>query len=79
MKAIKDFDLLVDSGDGHGAGRRYGQCKLMDFFVRNLPDEQTLRGTQSKKGALEMPRRKVNNRSIARNFPEMKRCRCAIN
>ncbi len=39
IKAGKDFDLLFVPGGGHGAGGRYGQRKLMDFFVRNLLDE----------------------------------------
>ena len=41
IKADKQFDLLVVPGGGHGAGGRYGQRKLMDFFVRNLMDEAT--------------------------------------
>jgi dipeptidyl aminopeptidase/acylaminoacyl peptidase len=41
IKAGKDFDLLFVPGGGHGAGGRYGQRKLMDFFVRNLLDEPT--------------------------------------
>ena len=41
IKANKQFDLLVVPGGGHGAGGRYGQRKLMDFFVRNLKDETT--------------------------------------
>ena len=41
IKADKDFDLLFVPGGGHGAGGRYGQRKLMDFFVRNLLDEPT--------------------------------------
>jgi dipeptidyl aminopeptidase/acylaminoacyl peptidase len=41
IKAGKDFDLLVVPGGGHGAGGRYGQRKLMDFFVRNLLHEPT--------------------------------------
>jgi dipeptidyl aminopeptidase/acylaminoacyl peptidase len=41
IKAGKDFDLLVVPGGGHGAGGRYGQRKLMDFFVRNLLGEPT--------------------------------------
>jgi len=36
IKANKEFDLLFVPGGGHGAGGRYGQRKLMDFFVRNL-------------------------------------------
>jgi len=36
IKADKDFDLLLVPGGGHGAGGRYGERKLMDFFVRNL-------------------------------------------
>ncbi len=36
IKANKDFDLLFVPGGGHGAGGRYGERKLMDFFVRNL-------------------------------------------
>ena len=35
------LDLLFVPGGGHGAGGRYGQRKLMDFFVRNLLDEAT--------------------------------------
>jgi dipeptidyl aminopeptidase/acylaminoacyl peptidase len=41
IKAGKDFDFLIVPGGGHGAGGRYGQRKLMDFFVRNLLDEPT--------------------------------------
>ena len=41
MKANKDFDLLYVPGGGHGAGGRYGQRKLMDFFVRNLLGQET--------------------------------------
>jgi dipeptidyl aminopeptidase/acylaminoacyl peptidase len=41
IKANKQFDLLVVPGGGHGAGGRYGQLKLMDFFVRNLKEEST--------------------------------------
>ena len=41
IKANKDFDLLVVPGGGHGAGGRYGERKLMDFFVRNLLNEPT--------------------------------------
>ncbi len=41
IKANKDFDLLVVPGGGHGAGGKYGQRKLMDFFVRNLLGQKT--------------------------------------
>ena len=41
IKANKDFDLLFVPGGGHGAGGRYGERKLMDFFVRNLLDQAT--------------------------------------
>jgi dipeptidyl aminopeptidase/acylaminoacyl peptidase len=41
IKADKQFDLLVVPGGEHGAGGRYGQLKLMDFFVRNLMGEAT--------------------------------------
>jgi hypothetical protein len=41
IKAGKDFDFLFVPGGGHGAGGRYGQRKLMDFFVRNLLDQPT--------------------------------------
>jgi hypothetical protein len=41
IKANKDFDLLVVPGGEHGAGGKYGQRKLMDFFVRNLLGEPT--------------------------------------
>jgi dipeptidyl aminopeptidase/acylaminoacyl peptidase len=41
IKAGKDFDLLFVPGGGHGAGGRYGERKLMDFFVRNLLREPT--------------------------------------
>ncbi len=41
IKANKDFDLFFVPGGGHGAGGRYGERKLMDFFVRNLLDEPT--------------------------------------
>ena len=36
IKAGKDFDFLEVPGGGHGAGGRYGERRLMDFFVRNL-------------------------------------------
>ncbi|MGB6688005.1 MAG: DPP IV N-terminal domain-containing protein, partial [Terracidiphilus sp.] len=41
IKANKDFDLLVVPGGEHGAGGRYGQRKMMDFFVRNLLGQST--------------------------------------
>jgi dipeptidyl aminopeptidase/acylaminoacyl peptidase len=41
IKSGKDFELLFVPGGGHGAGGRYGQRKLMDFFVRNLLGETT--------------------------------------
>ncbi len=41
IKANKDFELLDVPGGGHGAGGRYGQRKLMDFFVSNLLNEPT--------------------------------------
>ena len=41
IKADKQFDLLVVPDGGHGAGGRYGQLKLMDFFVRNVLGEKT--------------------------------------
>ncbi len=41
IKANKDFDLLFVPGGGHGAGGRYGERKLMDFFVRNLLGQPT--------------------------------------
>jgi dipeptidyl aminopeptidase/acylaminoacyl peptidase len=41
IKAGKDFDLLFVPGGGHGAGGRYGERKLMDFFVRNLLNQGT--------------------------------------
>jgi len=41
IKAGKDFDLLFVPGGGHGAGGRYGERKLMDFFVRNLLNQST--------------------------------------
>jgi hypothetical protein len=41
IKANKQFDLLVVPGGGHGAGGRYGELKLMDFFVRNLKGDTT--------------------------------------
>jgi dipeptidyl aminopeptidase/acylaminoacyl peptidase len=41
IKAKKDFDLLVVPGGGHGAGGKYGQRKLMDFFVSNLLNQRT--------------------------------------
>jgi dipeptidyl aminopeptidase/acylaminoacyl peptidase len=41
IKANKDFDLFVVPGGGHGAGGRYGERKLMDFFVRNLTGQTT--------------------------------------
>ena len=41
IRAGKDFDLLFVPGGGHGAGGRYGERKLMDFFVRNLLGDAT--------------------------------------
>jgi dipeptidyl aminopeptidase/acylaminoacyl peptidase len=41
IKANKDFDLLVVPGGEHGAGGRYGQRKMMGFFVGNLLGEST--------------------------------------
>jgi len=41
IKAGKDFDLLFVPGGGHGAGGRYGERRLMDFFVRNLQGADT--------------------------------------
>ena len=41
IKAGKDFDLLFVPGGAHGAGGRYGERKLMDFFARNLLDQPT--------------------------------------
>jgi putative intracellular protease/amidase len=41
IRADKDFDLLFVPGGGHGAGGRYGERRLMDFFVRNLLDAPT--------------------------------------
>jgi len=41
IKAGKDFDFLFVPGGGHGAGGRYGERRLLDFFVRNLLDEPT--------------------------------------
>jgi dienelactone hydrolase len=41
IKAKKDFDLLVVPGAGHGAGGKYGERRLLDFFVRNLLNEPT--------------------------------------
>jgi dienelactone hydrolase/Tol biopolymer transport system component len=41
IKANKDFELAVVPGGGHGAGGRWGERKLMDFFVRNLEGEPT--------------------------------------
>ena len=41
IKANKDFELLFVPGGDHGAGGRYGERKLMDFFVRNLQWEPT--------------------------------------
>jgi dipeptidyl aminopeptidase/acylaminoacyl peptidase len=41
IKSDKQFDLLMVPGGGHGAGGRYGQLKLMDFFVRYLKAEAT--------------------------------------
>ena len=40
IKAGKDFDLLFVPGGGHGAGGKYGERKLMDFFVRHLTENQ---------------------------------------
>jgi dipeptidyl aminopeptidase/acylaminoacyl peptidase len=36
MKANKKFDLLVVPGGDHGAGGRFGQRLMFDFFVHNL-------------------------------------------
>jgi dipeptidyl aminopeptidase/acylaminoacyl peptidase len=56
IKAGKDFDLLVVPGGEHGAGGRYGQRKLMDFFVRNLLDESTPQwNAQEESGKKEAP------------------------
>jgi dipeptidyl aminopeptidase/acylaminoacyl peptidase len=41
IKAGKDFELLFVPGGGHGAGGRYGERKLMDFFVHNVLDQST--------------------------------------
>jgi dipeptidyl aminopeptidase/acylaminoacyl peptidase len=41
IKAGKDFDFLFVPGGGHGAGGRYGQRRLMDFFVHNLMGQST--------------------------------------
>jgi dipeptidyl aminopeptidase/acylaminoacyl peptidase len=41
IKAGKDFDFLLVPGGGHGAGGRYGERRLLDFFVRNLLNEPT--------------------------------------
>ncbi len=41
IKANKDFDLFLVPGGGHGAGGRYGEHKLMIFFVRSLLGEPT--------------------------------------
>jgi dienelactone hydrolase len=41
IKAGKDFDFLFVPGGGHGAGGRYGERRLLDFFVRNLLDQPT--------------------------------------
>ncbi len=41
IKAGKDFELLFIPGGGHGAGGRYGERKLMDFFVHTLFVEST--------------------------------------
>ncbi len=41
IKAGKDFDFLFVPGGGHGAGGRYGQRRLLDFFVRNLKGQPT--------------------------------------
>jgi dipeptidyl aminopeptidase/acylaminoacyl peptidase len=37
IKADKDFDLLVNTGKGHGSGEsEYGRRRRADFFVRHL-------------------------------------------
>ena len=41
IKAGKDFDFLFVPGGGHGAGGRYGERRLLDFFVRNLLHQAT--------------------------------------
>jgi dipeptidyl aminopeptidase/acylaminoacyl peptidase len=41
IRAGKDFDFLEVPGGGHGAGGRYGERRLMDFFVRNLMGQPT--------------------------------------
>jgi dipeptidyl aminopeptidase/acylaminoacyl peptidase len=41
IKAGKVFDLLVVPGAGHGVRGRYGERKLLDFFVRNMLAEPT--------------------------------------
>jgi dipeptidyl aminopeptidase/acylaminoacyl peptidase len=50
IKADKQFDLLEVPGGGHGAGGRYGELKLMDFFVRNLLGESTPNWNSSASG-----------------------------
>jgi len=41
IKAGKDFELAVVPGGGHGAGGRWGERKMLDFFVRNLQADPT--------------------------------------
>lgn len=46
MKADKDFDLLVLTGQGHTGGGAYGDRRRRDFFIRHLlgvepPDHNT--------------------------------------
>ncbi len=41
IKAKKEFELVVLPGVGHTSGEWYGSRKRMDFFVRQLLNEQT--------------------------------------
>ena len=57
IRAGKDFDLLVVPNGGHGAGGKYGERRLEDFFVRNLQgieppnrNESTSEGVRSPAG-----------------------------
>jgi dipeptidyl aminopeptidase/acylaminoacyl peptidase len=39
IKADKDFELLVLTGQGHTPGGSYGERRRFDFFVRHLMDQ----------------------------------------
>jgi len=61
IKANKDFDLFFVPGGGHGAGGRYGERKLMDFFVRNLLLESTPEWNRVAEPEGKQPENQLNN------------------